>query len=408
VPSALPIADPAPADGLLPASAAGGALGRDFGVYLHVPFCRVRCGYCDFNTYTADELRGARRDDYAGEAVTEVRQAAAVLRASGVPDRPVATVFVGGGTPTLLPVDDLAAMLHAVDDAWGLAPGAEVTTEANPDSIDAAGLRRLAEAGYTRVSVGMQSAVPHVLATLDRTHDPRNVPVVVAAARDAGLQVSVDLIYGTPGESLDDWRRSLDAALAMAPDHISAYALIVEDGTQLARRIRRGEIAAPDDDLHADMYEAADAAFAAAGYGWYEVSNWSTGVDTRSRHNLSYWTSQDWWGVGPGAHSHVGGTRWWNVKHPAAYASRLHEGVSPAAGREELDAGQRAFETLLLRTRTSDGLPIVALPDSGRAAVAGLIADGLVDGRRALGGTLVPTLRGRLLADAIVRRLSEN
>ncbi|PPH96184.1 coproporphyrinogen III oxidase [Rathayibacter sp. AY1D1] len=405
--SALPIADPAPLDGGLPASVVDGVEQRDLGLYVHVPFCRVRCGYCDFNTYTATELRGAKQQDYADEAITEMALGAEVLERAGLPRRPARTVFFGGGTPTLLPAGDLVRMLDGLRTHFGVAPDAEITTEANPDSVDASYLRALAEAGFTRVSFGMQSAVPHVLATLERTHDPERVPLVVEWAREAGLQVSLDLIYGTPGESLADWERSLDSALANRPDHLSAYALIVEDGTKLARQIRRGEVATPDDDLTADMYELADARLAAAGYSWYEVSNWARDDAHRSRHNLSYWLGHDWWGVGPGAHSHVGGVRWWNVKHPAAYADRLSTGASPAAGRETLDAGTRRVEDVLLRSRLADGLPIDAIDADRRSEVAGLIADGLVDGRAALGGRIVLTLRGRLLADAVVRRLTD-
>ncbi len=405
MPSALPLADPAPDDGMLPPSVIDGAEHRDLGVYLHVPFCRVRCGYCDFNTYTADEVRGVKQSDFADQAIAEVELAARVLSESGLPQRPVSTVFFGGGTPTLLPTDDLARMLAAVRDTWGLAPDAEVTTEANPDSIDAAGLERLAAAGFTRVSVGMQSAVPHVLAVLERTHNPENVPRVVAAAKAAGLHVSLDLIYGTPGETEDDWQRSLDAALSCEPDHLSAYALIVEEGTKLARQIARGEVPPVDDDLHAALYEAADARLAAAGYAWYEVSNWARTPAQRSRHNRAYWLGHDWWGIGPGAHSHVGGVRWWNVKHPAAYADRLAHGLSPAAGRETLDTETRRVERVLLQTRLVEGLPTDALTPLGRRAVAQLIADELVEPGPALRGIVVLTLRGRLLADAVVRRL---
>ncbi len=408
MPSALPLADPAPLDGRLPASVADGAAARNFGVYLHVPFCRVRCGYCDFNTYTSDELRGAKRTDYAGQAIVEIAQAATVLTAAGIAARAASTVFFGGGTPTLLPVTDLAEMLHSVVDTWGLAVGAEVTTEANPDSVDLDYLLSLRAAGFTRVSLGMQSAVSHVLATLERTHDPARIPLVVTWAREAGLQVSLDLIYGTPGESLSDWKTSLDYAIAQAPDHISAYALIVEDGTKLARQIKRGEIAPLDDDLAADMYELADGIFTTAGYEWYEVSNWSrvaAGAEFQSRHNLAYWQGHDWWGVGPGAHSHVGGVRWWNVKHPAAYADRIAAGQSPAAGRETLDDETRRVERVLLRSRIRAGVSVSELEPHGRRAVAGLIADGLVDATSALRGTVVLTLRGRLLADAVVRQL---
>ncbi len=408
MPSALPIADPAPLDGLLPASVAEGAASRNFGVYIHVPFCRVRCGYCDFNTYTSDELRGARRDAYADQAVQELELARVVLDKASVHERSVSTVFFGGGTPTMLPASDLARMLDGVRQTWGIARGAEVTTEANPDSVDAEYLVALAEAGFTRISFGMQSAVPHVLATLERTHDPERIPLVVDWARAAGLEVSLDLIYGTPGESLADWRTSLEFAIGQESDHLSAYALIVEDGTKLARLIRSGAVAQPDDDLAADMYELADDLLTEAGFDWYEVSNWAhagDGAEHRSRHNLAYWQGHDWWGVGPGAHSHVGGVRWWNVKHPAAYAARIAAGESPAAGRETLDADTRRVERVLLGVRLSDGLSVTELDADGRLAIAGLIADELVDASAALHGTVVLTRRGRLLADAVVRRL---
>ncbi len=402
--AALPLGDPAPLDGRLPDDVRARPE-TDFSVYLHVPFCRVRCGYCDFNTYTSDELRGARQDQYADTLLDEVALARGILSQAGSL-RPAATVFFGGGTPTLLPPGDLGRMLQGVRDAFGLAPGAEITVEANPDTVTDAAAAELAEAGVTRMSIGMQSAVPHVLAVLDRTHDPRNVDTAVAAARAAGLEVSLDLIYGAPGESLDDWRRSLETVLALEPDHVSAYALIIEEGTKLARRIRRGEVAAPDDDLQADMYELADARMDAAGFDWYEVSNWSRSPAHRSRHNLAYWRGSDWWGFGPGAHSHIDGLRFWNVKHPAAYAQRLHAGQSPAAGRERPDAEARRLEDVLLRSRIRDGLPVSELLGEGRHAIAALIADGLVDGPAAFQGRVVLTLRGRLLADAVVRALT--
>lgn len=409
MPSVLPLGDPAPSDGLLPAQAAAGADQRAFGLYVHIPFCAVRCGYCDFNTYTATELGGgASQDAYAATAIAEVAFAAGVLKNSGVAERPLSTVFFGGGTPTLLPAEDLARILTAAVGAWGLQPGAEVTTEANPDSVTRESLQLLADAGFTRVSVGMQSAVPHVLKVLDRTHTPSRVPDVVRWAREAGLAVSLDLIYGTPGESLDDWRYSLETALSYGPDHISAYALIVEDGTKLAAQIRRGEVPEIDDDDHAAKYELADELISAAGLAWYEVSNWSRTPDQACRHNLAYWRGDDWWGIGPGAHSHIGGVRWWNVKHPTAYASRLNAGASPAAGRETLDTETRNVERVMLEARLNSGLEIPSLGglgDTGRHAVAGLIADGLVDPAAAFKGRLVLTLKGRLLADAVVRRI---
>ncbi|WP_151082752.1 radical SAM family heme chaperone HemW [Nocardioides cynanchi] len=403
MPSSLPSGDPAPADGSLPESARAELGSRPFGIYVHVPFCTVRCGYCDFNTYTAEELGdlpGASRTTYAEAAIAEVRLARRVL---GDVDLPVSTVFFGGGTPTLLGSSDLASVLAAVAAEFGLAPGVEVTTEANPDSVAAWDLEALRASGFTRLSFGMQSAVDAVLATLDRTHDPLRVPAVVDWARTAGFeQVSLDLIYGTPGESLADWEVSLEAALACAPDHVSAYSLIVEPGTALARRVARGELPMPDQDDLADKYVVADERLAAAGLRWYEVSNWARDLDSRCRHNELYWTGGHWWGVGPGAHSHVGGVRWWNVKHPAAYAARLAEDVSPAAAREVLDEETRRVERVLLELRLRDGLPVSVLEATGRRAVAELGERGLVE---LAAERLVLTREGRLLADAVVREL---
>ncbi|MBG6083351.1 radical SAM family heme chaperone HemW [Zhihengliuella flava] len=406
MPGPLPLGDPAPADGLLPESAATGSAERDFSVYVHIPFCAVRCGYCDFNTYTATELgSGASQATYAGAASAEVRFGAAALERSGVVPRPAGTVFFGGGTPTLLPAEDLVSILETIRQSWGLAEDAEITTEANPESVTPQTFRTLAAGGFTRVSLGMQSAVPHVLRVLDRTHRPSRVPLAVQWAREAGLSVSVDLIYGTPGESLEDWRTSLSEAISYAPDHVSAYALIIEEGTKLAAQIRRGEVPDVDDDDHADKYELAEEMLSSAGYRWYEVSNWALQAEAECRHNLAYWRDADWWGVGPGAHSHVGGVRWWNVKHPAAYQQRVAAGESPAAGREQPDAEARLLERVMLGTRLREGLPLDVLPDAARPRVGALIADGLIDGRQALSGVLQLTLRGRLLADAVVRQV---
>jgi putative oxygen-independent coproporphyrinogen III oxidase len=406
MPSTPPDGGPAPHDGHLPPAVAEGATDRAFGVYLHVPFCSVRCGYCDFTTYTSAELGGgADPASYPETAVAELDLAAGVLERAGVGGRPASTVFFGGGTPTLLPTVGLARMLDAVTERFGLAGGAEVTVEANPESVTAASLAELARSGVTRVSFGMQSAVPAVLAVLDRVHDPDRVPDLVRWARDAGLAVSLDLIYGTPGESRGDWRASLEAALSYAPDHVSAYALVVEEGTRLAARVRRGGIPAPDDDDLAEKYELADELLTGEGLDWYEVSNWARSADRACRHNLGYWRGDDWWGVGPGAHSHVGGVRWWNVRHPRAYAQRLAAGLSPALGREVLDQAQRRAERVLLGVRLSSGLAVPLLEPAGRRALAQLVADGLVDGRRAAAGHVVLTRRGRLLADAVVRAL---
>ena len=413
-PSTLPDGDPAPADGALPDSVRDGAGDRALGVYVHVPFCTVRCGYCDFNTYTVlelgpPELPGASQAGYAETAAREIGLAADVLAraglgAAGLSGRPVSTVFVGGGTPTLLPSADLVSLLGTVGERLGLAEGAEVTTEANPDSVTPQSLAELAAGGFTRVSFGMQSAVPHVLATLERTHDPERVPAVVRWARQAGLGVSLDLIYGTSGESLADWETSVRAALACEPDHVSAYALVVEDGTKMAAQVRRGVIAAPDEDDLATKYEVADDLLTGAGFGWYEVSNWARRPQDACRHNVGYWRGDDWWGVGPGAHSHVGGVRWWNVKHPAAYAHRIASGVSPAQGREVLDAEARCVENVLLGVRVAQGLPVTSLPEAGRGQVAALVAAGWLDAAAAP-HRVVLTRRGRLLADAVVRVL---
>lgn len=401
MPSTLPDGEPAPVDGSLPAAALATLGERRLGVYLHVPFCSVRCGYCDFNTYTATELGGgASQASYADTAIREVDLLARVLG----PARPVDTVFFGGGTPTLLPADDLVRMLGAVRERFGLAGDVEVTTEANPDSVTPESLAALRDGGFTRISFGMQSAVPSVLAVLDRTHDPERVPQAVAWAREAGFdQLSLDLIYGTPGETLADWRRSLDAALACEPDHVSAYSLIVEDGTALARQVRSGALPMPEEDDLADKYQLADQVLGGAGLGWYEVSNWARDDAARCRHNELYWTSQNWLGIGPGAHAHVGGVRWWNVKHPTAYAARLAEGRSPALARELLDEHTRLVERVLLEVRLREGLRLEVLDELGtRDRVDAVVAEGLASLE---GDRLVLTLQGRLLADAVVRRL---
>lgn len=407
----LPIADPAPSDGILPAQASEGASTRSFHAYVHVPFCRVRCGYCDFNTYTATELDGASQNDYADVLIREIDFSTKVLNDSGLEQRQLRSVFFGGGTPTQLPASDLVKILGRLNQAFGLEPSAEITTEANPDNVDFEYLQTLRAGGFNRVSFGMQSAVPSVLKTLERTHNPENLPIVIAAAKRAGLATSVDLIYGAPGETIEEWRTSLEAAIQLEPDHISAYSLIVEEGTKLARQIRSGELAEPDEDLQADKYELADALLSRAGYQWYEVSNWSRNSpsgDNRSAHNISYWQSQDWWGYGPGAHSHIGGVRWWNVKHPSAYSGKLSNGVSPAAGRETLDSRTRLEERILLEIRVASGVSIdlaKSVNVNAKNLIAGFIADGLVEPAAALGGTLTLTLKGRLLADSLVRSL---
>jgi len=371
--------------------------GGPFGVYVHVPFCVTRCGYCDFNTYTPAELGGVNPDAWLLKLRSEIELAGARL---GAPT--VHTVFVGGGTPSLLGSARLATVLESVRDNFELASDAEVTTEANPESTWPEMFAGLRSAGYTRISLGMQSVAPRVLATLDRVHSPGRAVTAAGEAMAAGFEhVSLDLIYGTPGESDDDLRRSVDAAIGADVDHVSAYALVVEEGTALARRVRRGEITAPDDDVLAHRYELVDEQLSAAGFDWYEVSNWSR-AGGQCLHNLGYWDGGQWWGAGPGAHSYVGATRWWNVKHPNAYAQILDGAALPVAGFEQLTAQQRHTEDVLLRIRLRQGLPLDLLDDAERERAAVAVEDGLLtpDGER-----LVLTDRGRLLADGVVRML---
>jgi putative oxygen-independent coproporphyrinogen III oxidase len=405
MPGRAPDGEPMPADGRLPPGATERLGAAAFGIYVHVPFCASRCGYCDFNTYTAAELGpGASRDSYAGMAIAEVEFAREVLGAAAPR---VSSVFFGGGTPTLLPPADLAAIVRAIDGAFGLDAGAEVTTEANPESVDKRYLGQLRAAGFTRISLGMQSAAGHVLRVLDRAHTPGQAERCVAWARDAGFaHVNLDLIYGTPGETAADWDRSVSAAMSARPDHLSAYALTVEDGTRLAARVRRGELAPPDDDELADRYLAADEAFGAAGLDWYEISNWAAGPGAACRHNLLYWTGGNWWGVGPGAHSHVGGTRWWNVRHPAAWAARIAAGLSPGQAREVLTVGQRRTERVMLTTRLAAGCAVGELGPAGRAAATLAVQDGLAEAAALRAGRVVLSRRGRLLADAVIAALT--
>ncbi|MGI8667391.1 MAG: radical SAM family heme chaperone HemW [Jatrophihabitans sp.] len=404
MPSALPLGDPAPPSGQLPESTLLSLAAQPLGFYVHVPFCASRCGYCDFNTYTAEELgNGVSRGSYADTVLAEIRLARAVLPASAPP---VSTVFFGGGTPTLLPAEHLGLIVAEIATEFGLAPDAEVTTEANPESVTPAYLAKLRELGFSRISLGMQSAIGHVLAVLDRQHTPQRAVQAVAEARAAGFtHINLDLIYGTPGETDADWQASLDAAVASGADHVSAYALIVEDGTPLARKVASGAIQAPDDDVLADRYLQADDTLAAAGFDWYEVSNWSRGTAAQSAHNRLYWASANWWGAGPGAHSHVGGTRWWNLKHPSRYTAALDAGRSPAAGRESLDEAARLTERLMLQLRMVDGLDLRTLPPAAGRHAAQCVTWGLAE-RVPLGqDRLVLTQRGRLLADAVVRDL---
>ncbi len=414
MPGALPDGESVPAAGILPETARAGLGSRPFGIYVHVPFCATRCGYCDFNTYTAAELGGqpapVSLGTYPDLAIAEIGFARKVLASAGEhrADVPVSPVFFGGGTPTLLPPAALGGILRAIDAEFGLKPGAEVTAEANPESVDEAALSELRAQGITRVSFGMQSAVPGVLAILDRVHQPGRPARCAAWARAAGFEhVSLDLIYGTPGESDADWRRSLDAAVAAEPDHVSAYALTVEPGTRLAARVRRGELPAPDDDVLADRYLLADEVLTAAGLRWYEISNWAAAGPSRCAHNMLYWTDGDWWGIGPGAHSHVGGTRWWNVRHPAAYGARIAAGNSPGQAREVLTESERQLERIMLRIRLAEGCPLAVLGPAGRKNAESVVAECLASPDAFARGAIVLTRRGRLLADAVTRKLTE-
>ncbi|MBX3311330.1 MAG: coproporphyrinogen III oxidase [Microbacteriaceae bacterium] len=433
--SKQPIGDPAPIDGSIPSESLRmfTTSERGFSAYVHVPFCTVRCGYCDFNTYTATELRGFSRTDWAGAIIKEIEFSNEVLFStqngfdadelskSGTDvgnewQHPLQSVFFGGGTPSLIPAADIAKVISTLARTFGLEPEAEVTLEANPDTVSAEYLQTLVTAGVNRISIGMQSAVPHVLATLDRTHNPENVRIAVDLAKATGLETSVDLIYGAPGESLGDWKQTVQEAIALETNHISAYALIVEEGTKLHRQIRRGEFQPPSDDLQAEMYEYLDAELTQAGFSWYEISNWAKTPKHRSKHNIAYWQGDDWWGYGPGAHSHIAGVRWWNVKHPAAWSERLSNNLSPALQREVLSEEQIYEEGLLLRSRLIDGLELADIKPEAHPAVSELVSEGLLTKeiisekaqtgeKETTGERLVLTLTGRLLADTVILRL---
>jgi putative oxygen-independent coproporphyrinogen III oxidase len=373
--------------------------------YVHIPYCLKRCGYCDFNTYTPSELREGGTlesvsSDYIDAVIREID-----LAYQQNPNANVPTVFFGGGTPSLLPPYDLGRVIAAIRQRWSLNSDAEITLEANPDSVDAARLHQLRSVGFNRISFGMQSAVPHVLRVLDRTHDPDNIAKVVEAARHAGFEsISLDLIYGSPGESLEDFRTSVMSALELDVDHLSAYALIVEKGTKLAGQIKRGVLAMPHDDLMADMYLLVDELCEQAGLTWYELSNWAK-PRHEARHNIAYWRNANWWGVGPGAHSHIDGLRWWNIKHPTAYKSALFGGGSPIQESETLTHRQKSDEAIMLSIRMRGGISLSDLSAEQRLKVAGYRGSGHLDGDRWQEGTLQLTPIGRLIADRIVREL---
>ncbi len=367
--------------------------------YVHIPYCIKRCGYCDFNTYTPNELQ----DGATLEIVSTDYIDAVLKELVAAPFDEVPTIFFGGGTPSLLPAQDLGRVIDAIKVRNGLSSDCEITLEANPDSITAEKLARYIEVGFNRISIGMQSSMPHVLAILDRTHNPENVKKAVDLARAAGFgSISVDLIYGTPGETLEDWRQSVTTALALDVDHMSAYALIVESGTKLSAQIKRGELTMPDDDLMADMYLLVDQLCESSGYSWYELSNWSK-PEHACRHNIAYWQNQNWWGLGPGAHSHIDGKRFWNVKHPTAYKTKLFAGESPIQESEELTHSQRMDESILLGIRMREGLDISSLSPAQIELLTTYSENGFL---QRVDNRVVLTPTGRLIADRIVREIT--
>lgn len=377
---------------------------RRLSFYIHIPYCVKRCGYCDFNTYTPAELKGPDLEsvskNYISAVLKEIELAQKTVGAAEVP-----SIFFGGGTPSLMPAVELARVIQEIRDRFELSPDIEITIEVNPDSVSLDFLEKMRQAGANRISMGMQSAVPHVLKVLDRTHNPENVSTAVEKARQAGFEhVSVDLIYGAPGESISDWQQSVTSALQLPIDHISAYALIIEKGTKLAAQISRGEVQMPPDEETAEKYLIADSAFEAAGFNWYELSNWSK-PGGQCRHNIAYWNGSMWWGVGPGAHSYFDNRRWWNVKHPATYQQKINAGESPVQSEEILSEENLADEYLMLQIRRREGIPHRNLKDSQVSRAAEYVDSGHLDQAEWTAQKLVLTQQGRLIADRIVRDL---
>ena len=374
--------------------------------YIHIPYCVKRCGYCDFNTYTPSELKITEglaqiSNSYIDLLLMEIKAAKVqVGQSANVP-----SIFFGGGTPSLMQPDDIGRVISTIKSEFTLLPNAEITMECNPDTVTKESLAAFRAIGVNRVSFGMQSAVKHVLATLDRTHNPENLLQVTTWAQEVGFsEISVDLIYGTPGESLADWQTSIDAALALPITHISAYALIVEEGTKLAAQIKRGEVAQVDDDLTAEKYLVADKAFTAAGFEWYELSNWAKS-GSLSKHNLAYWLGDNWWGAGPGAHSHLNGKRFWNVKHPNLYKERVLANQSPVADSEVLEELQIESERLMLSLRLPSGVDKQSLNELQLAELSSYVESGHLDQANWNQGRATLTLDGRLIADRILRQI---
>jgi len=374
--------------------------------YIHIPYCVKRCGYCDFNTYTPSELKITEglaqiSNSYIDLLLMEIKAAKSqVSQSANVP-----SIFFGGGTPSLMQPDDIGRVISTIKSEFTLQSDAEITMECNPDTVTKESLAAFRAVGVNRVSFGMQSAVKHVLATLDRTHNPENLLQATTWAKEVGFsEISVDLIYGTPGESLSDWQTSIDAALTLPITHISAYALIIEEGTKLAAQIKRGEVAQVDDDLTAEKYLVADKAFTAAGFEWYELSNWAKS-GSLSKHNLAYWSGDNWWGAGPGAHSHLNGKRFWNVKHPNLYKERVLANQSPVADSEALDELQIESERLMLSLRLPSGLDKQSLNELQLAELSSYVESGHLDQANWNQGRATLTLNGRLIADRILRQI---
>ncbi len=373
--------------------------------YVHIPYCVKRCGYCDFNTYTPAELQISTGLTQISNSYIDLLIKEIDLAKAQVGDATVPTIFFGGGTPSLMEPTDIGRVISAIESKFGLSKDCEITLETNPDTVDKEKLAAFKAAGVNRISFGMQYAVPHVLATLDRTHNPDNLLQVTRWAKEVGFKdISVDLIYGTPGESLDDWQKSIDAALALPVNHISAYALIVEEGTKLANAIKRGEIENVDDDLTAEKYLMADAAFSKAGFTWYELSNWSK-TSGESKHNIAYWLNKNWWGAGPGAHSHIDGKRWWNVKHPNLYREKLQQNIPPELDSEVLEPIQIESERLMLSIRLPEGITKASLSSDQIMSLDQYLQSGALDSAKWDAGSVSLTLNGRLIADRIVREI---
>ena len=374
--------------------------------YIHIPYCVKRCGYCDFNTYTPAELQLTEgltqiSNSYIDLLVKEIEFARNQVGESAL----VPSIFFGGGTPSLMEASDIKRVITAISEQFKLDSIAEVTLETNPDTVTKEKLKQFYDAGVNRISFGMQSSVSHVLKTLDRTHNPENLPQVTKWASEVGFkEISIDLIYGTPGESKQDWQQSIDSALALPISHISAYALIVEEGTKLAAQIKRGEIAKPDDDLTAEKYIMADKAFTTAGFHWYELSNWAK-PNSQSKHNLAYWLGHNWWGAGPGAHSHINGKRFWNVKHPNLYKQKIQANETVILDSEVLKGSQIESERLMLSIRLPQGLEKNTLNNQQILELTDYVNSGHLDQENWNLGRATLTLDGRLIADRIVREI---